>query len=278
MKENGKKQKQVELTCDIVGDLLPLYYDEVVSEETKQAVSRHLALCEECSKEYNLLKEELPEKVNEEQKIENENRISNFLKKVRKQGILKGVIATAIAVLVLWGAGYALTEIPILSLPSNDISIKGVFEEDGSFFIAYKAPRYQCQRAVTISYGREKSQVYLNYKVPIIHFANKDEAEMQIMTLDKVNLEEAGCEPVSIVFNDKEIYQLEDIENQKEVPEYVKVYFEYSQSESGFEMDLDESTIGLSLLKEEGNDDLITTRYRKWDWEGNLLYDKEIEE
>ena len=36
------------ISCNIIGDLLPLYVDGAVSEETKKLVEEHLAECEDC--------------------------------------------------------------------------------------------------------------------------------------------------------------------------------------------------------------------------------------
>ncbi|WP_238650555.1 zf-HC2 domain-containing protein [Paenibacillus piscarius] len=36
------------IPCDVIQDLLPLYYDEICSESTKQLVEEHLAVCTDC--------------------------------------------------------------------------------------------------------------------------------------------------------------------------------------------------------------------------------------
>ena len=36
------------ISCDVIKDLLPLYIDEVVSEDTKLLVEEHIAECKEC--------------------------------------------------------------------------------------------------------------------------------------------------------------------------------------------------------------------------------------
>ena len=44
------------ITCNTVADILPLYVDEVVSDDTKLLVSEHLAKCENCRKKYENMK------------------------------------------------------------------------------------------------------------------------------------------------------------------------------------------------------------------------------
>lgn len=276
MKESEKKQ--IELPCDIVEDLLPLYHDEVVSEETRQAVARHLTTCEKCLKEYNLLTEELVEPVDSGKKIKEENRIGDFLKRVRKRGVLKGVIVTVIIAAFLAGVGYVLTSVPVMTVPSKNISVEHVFEEKGNYFIVYKAPRYTCPRAIPFHYDKEKKQVSINYKVPVLGFLFDDEKmDVNVITIDQENLEEEGFTPETIFYNGKKIYESKDTANQKAAPDYVKIYLEYHNTEHGFGMHLDENTIELSLSEErDGNE--VKTYYRTWDWEGNLLYDSEEEE
>ena len=36
--------------CEVIEDLLPLYYDGICSKETKKAVEEHFKQCENCKK------------------------------------------------------------------------------------------------------------------------------------------------------------------------------------------------------------------------------------
>lgn len=281
MKENVKKQKKIELTCNIVGDLLPLYYDEVVSEETKQAVSGHIATCQKCQKEYDLLKEKLPQETGNGQMTQNEERIRGFLKKIQKRGIFRGVLIAGVAAAFLAGAGYLMTEIPIIRVPSQNASVKYVFEEEGNYFIVLETLNYKCPTACTTDYEKEGGSVSLNYKVPLIHPLSHNDSETEnkmyknIISLDKEELEEVGCKLERIFYNGKEIYQSEDTENQKEAPEYVKVYYEYRDLGDGIVMEFDENTIRLGIQEDMDDNGSRVTGYKMWDWEGNLLYDEE---
>lgn len=281
MKENVKKQKKIELTCNIVGDLLPLYYDEVVSEETKQAVSGHIATCQKCQKEYDLLKEKLPQETGNGQMTQDEERIKGFLQKIQKRGILRGVFIAGIVAAFLAGAGYLMTEIPIIRVPPQNASVKYVFEEEGNYFIVLETLNYKCPTACTTDYEKEGGSVSLNYKVPLIHPLSHNDSETEnkmyknIISLDKEELEEVGCKLERIFYNGKEIYQSKDAENQKEAPEYVKVYYEYRDLGDGIVMDFDENTIRLGIQEDVDDNGSRVTGYKMWDWEGNLLYDEE---
>jgi len=45
-----------EIKCSIIQDLLPLFVDEVVSDDTKSLVNEHLLTCESCKNEYEQMK------------------------------------------------------------------------------------------------------------------------------------------------------------------------------------------------------------------------------
>ena len=45
-----------DIKCTVIQDLLPLYVDEVVSDDTKSLVNEHLLTCEDCRNEYEQMK------------------------------------------------------------------------------------------------------------------------------------------------------------------------------------------------------------------------------
>lgn len=47
------------MKCKIIYDLLPVYIDDVCSDETKELVEQHLSTCPDCRKEYEKMKAEL---------------------------------------------------------------------------------------------------------------------------------------------------------------------------------------------------------------------------
>lgn len=89
------------MNCNIVKDILPLYADNVVSEETKTLVEEHLPNCCDCKKELSLLKSNLetPEVV-----ITEKDDIA-FLKKIgldiRKKRIFAAILSATISAIVV---------------------------------------------------------------------------------------------------------------------------------------------------------------------------------
>ncbi|MGN0459476.1 MAG: zf-HC2 domain-containing protein [Ruminococcus sp.] len=56
--------------CDIVKDLIPLYIDNVASEESKNFVETHCANCEECKNFLSLSKETIIAKEKNKEKMD----------------------------------------------------------------------------------------------------------------------------------------------------------------------------------------------------------------
>lgn len=66
------------ITCNVIKDILPLYIDGVVSEDTQKIVDEHLAECSLCRDEMNKLKKTLVIPTNEKYN----RRLSMYWKKV----------------------------------------------------------------------------------------------------------------------------------------------------------------------------------------------------
>lgn len=88
-----------EIKCTIIQDVLPLYVDEVVSQDTKEMVDEHLQYCEKCQKEYDAMKQELY--------IPAENKAFQFKeisKKWRKKKVIISITSVFITAIILLGA------------------------------------------------------------------------------------------------------------------------------------------------------------------------------
>jgi len=48
------------LSCTVIRDLLPLYAEDLLQEESRLLVDEHLASCEACQKELEVLREPAP--------------------------------------------------------------------------------------------------------------------------------------------------------------------------------------------------------------------------
>ena len=85
-----------DLTCAVVGDLLPSYIDGLASEETGAAVRAHLSQCEHCRARYEAMKKATGDIAAEDA------REVDYLKTVRRKrrkAVAIAVICTAAALL-----------------------------------------------------------------------------------------------------------------------------------------------------------------------------------
>lgn len=83
----------MKINCNVIKDLLPLYAENLTSEESNNLVSEHLSNCEDCRNEYEKITEkmELPTNIDD---------INNLKKAKRKDKInfLMGIIAVVLFV------------------------------------------------------------------------------------------------------------------------------------------------------------------------------------
>lgn len=83
--------------CDMIKDLLPLYADEVCSEESRKTVAAHIAGCPECRS--------MLEKMNKQLAVNVNNDISTF-KRIKKRIWIERVVIGLIAAAVLISGGW----------------------------------------------------------------------------------------------------------------------------------------------------------------------------
>lgn len=84
---------KIEVNCGIIKDLLPLYVDDVCSEESKEAVAVHLSECESCSDLESRLRET---SVDNYFQGEQKSVLNNHTKKERRLAAKIGVITSAV--------------------------------------------------------------------------------------------------------------------------------------------------------------------------------------
>ena len=92
--------------CAIVRDLLPMYIEELTSEESSAFVREHLSQCDECRAEYERMTAPTPPPVVVRQ--EWKDRLWEEMKKQERRKILKWSVLLAVVVLLL--VGYALRQ------------------------------------------------------------------------------------------------------------------------------------------------------------------------
>lgn len=114
------------ISCDVIKDLLPLYQDEVCSEDSQLLVEEHVQACSECQKELEELKAELdcPHiKMDEAKPIQ---AIAATWKKDKVKSYLKGALITAIVCIMTYGCYYGLTRWKVIPVSSELLQVSEV--------------------------------------------------------------------------------------------------------------------------------------------------------
>lgn len=153
------------ISCDIIRDLLPLYLDEVVSDDTRELVEEHLETCDSCKKEADILKRNIALPTNRNIKLSD----SRVLKKLRNRLLRKKVIvsilsiAASIAVVMGTYVYMSFTE-SFIPYDSTDIRIE---EAGGELYISYNGKYLAGSAGINntpvVIDGEEKNVIVLGY-------------------------------------------------------------------------------------------------------------------
>ena len=120
----------MKISCDIIRDLLPLYAEDMVSEDSKHLVDDHLCGCDACVKELATLKK--PQKVPVETDVTSLKRVEETIRR-RKTLTVMAVLMTVVA-LIVTGMTWLMT--PYILTATEAIEDVWV-TEDGALAIDY---------------------------------------------------------------------------------------------------------------------------------------------
>lgn len=98
--------------CSLIKDLLPLYIDDVCSEDSVNIISNHLKNCSECNKEYERLANQPEIKVVNDNSTELIKGVGKMFKKDKKKAIIK-TVSIFLVVFILLGA-FAFLKVPLM--------------------------------------------------------------------------------------------------------------------------------------------------------------------
>lgn len=106
----------MKISCEIIKDLLPLYYDGVCSSDSKIMVEEHLACCDSCKAELCAMDDKLP--INKAEQNLNEaeavKKLSRRWKEGMKKSTLKGVLITILIIAVIALVLYSFMDIKFI--------------------------------------------------------------------------------------------------------------------------------------------------------------------
>lgn len=116
----------MKMNCNVIKDLLPLYYDKVCSEETMALVQEHIENCETCHRELELIEKEVKMVPIEMDATDTLRKISNKWEKGRKRSFLKGTLITISMVILLFGAYVMLTKWKCIPVGADNLVVSQV--------------------------------------------------------------------------------------------------------------------------------------------------------
>ena len=118
----------MKITCNIIRDLLPLYAEDLVSEDTRVMVDEHLRECEDCTKQFGIIKKaaQIPVDVDAGAL----KRVENTIRRKRVLAVLTALMLTLTIVL---GTSLLLDARIYLTAEQAVDSVELL--EDGSVFI-----------------------------------------------------------------------------------------------------------------------------------------------
>ena len=119
--------------CSVVRDILPLYLENMVSEETAESIKEHLENCPECAAEFEAMKsgktvEKIGEEVQSDFEAEVLKSIKNIRRKFRKKVLRVGGIIAAILAAILIAGSVLLHLFPIYRIAQ--ISLNDYYSKD----------------------------------------------------------------------------------------------------------------------------------------------------
>lgn len=160
------------VSCEIIKDMLPLYYDNVCSDDSKRMVEEHLLECNNCKMELENLQVEI--RIPEKNMIENRNdsnvikSISTSWRRLRLKSFIMGGIISALLITIIILGYVGLFKWEITSVDTDVVEITEVSEmEDGK--IVYYAEISDGYRLTRLKYDMDsEGNFYITPLRPII--------------------------------------------------------------------------------------------------------------
>ena len=116
------------LSCNVIQDLLPLYHDGVCSEESRKIVEEHMETCADCRDVLHGLREETaPDSVDATKPLKS---LGIAWKKSKKKALLKGAGIVTLVFAVLLGSYWGLTQWHGIPIESENLRVVEVTQVD----------------------------------------------------------------------------------------------------------------------------------------------------
>lgn len=142
--------------CSLIKDLLPLYIDDLCSNESAEIIKNHLEICSSCKKEYEQLTNQPVIKIENDNSTELIKGVGNMFKKDKKRAIIK-TISIFLIILTLLGV-FAFLKVPLMIY-------KIEFDKGRYSGISETCETWESGEKAKSNYGNEYFDLYIDKKL-----------------------------------------------------------------------------------------------------------------
>lgn len=112
----------MKLSCSVINDLLPLYAENISSEDTNALVEEHLSECADCREKLHALKEP------KEMIPESTEPLKNLKKEIQKRRLRFAGIAALVVFIILFTVIAHLTDRKAIPYSPDLLSVEGIYQ------------------------------------------------------------------------------------------------------------------------------------------------------
>lgn len=118
----------INVSCDTIKDLIPLYHDKVCSENSEKLVEEHIKICDECNEYLKSIDELFVSEVTTENMGEEKKAmesISKVVSKEKRKSMMKGIAIVCIAIMLYFVEETATKTSPFV-VPTSSFTVSDV--------------------------------------------------------------------------------------------------------------------------------------------------------
>ncbi len=255
------EQKNAPLSCAVARDLLPLYHDGVVSDETRSAVEEHLAGCPDCRKEYEAMQAALPGTAGEAGSAL--SRFRAMMRRQKRKKIIAVILAAVLAAAAAMGAVAALSQWYIVPVSADELEVRDVCLIDtpeGERVFVRWSYTYGGSSATKSRISDGGHTVNIEMKHPVLEWVSVKGHERSAFWFVPV---EGKIDAVT--FNGETVWTAED--ETRKSPGYVRAFWDWEQTlhdPEGGAAGYDFADDYVYLLFPDGHEEY-------WSYDGQLL-------
>ena len=112
----------MKISCRIIEDLLPLYADDVCSQDSRKLVNEHLVECPACLMKLKTMQDGTDVKAD----IKPLKSVGRWLEKLRLKTLIKGIVSGALIIALIAGGYLFLTQAEIMKVPVENVTVSDV--------------------------------------------------------------------------------------------------------------------------------------------------------